>query len=211
MDEVRARIITDTSTLKRQSDIAQLSRPHGRYADVDRFTLHVKALLGHARGVRPKELIAPRRAIPADDLNLSFGVAQGSGKIPKQVEQPWFEVMNVAGAVIAKKIIELFQCFRVSGTNPVDNVNAFAGVRMIEAQPVFSSAGRGGQSSVGRKSSCRKHENCKVHHALQSMPERAICQMPSHRRTFQHGRARWLRTQCERWQNICTNIEGQNL
>ena len=55
--------------------------------------------------LRCRELVAPRRTISADNVDLPVGIVNGSGQIVKQVEQARIEVMDVTGAMIPKKVV----------------------------------------------------------------------------------------------------------
>jgi hypothetical protein len=53
------------------------------------------------------KFIAPGRAIAADDIDFRVWKANGSGKIGTQVEDTRIVMLHLAGAMIAKEMVEL--------------------------------------------------------------------------------------------------------
>lgn len=140
MDEIGGTIVTDPAAMQFKRGV-----PHDRgwnsgQTNVDGFCLHVEAVLGDAR-VRvsvPQILVAPRRAVSTDDINLAIAVMKRSGQVVKQVEQARIKVVDITGAMIPKKAIQLRQgLLRVGVAPAIYEVESLAGVGMIEAQPIF--------------------------------------------------------------------------
>jgi hypothetical protein len=99
-------------------------------------------LASYSMTVRAQKLIAPGRAVPADDVDYGIGLAQLSGEIVQQVENPRVVVADVAGTVVAQVAIEAIErCGKVMAALAIDDVQAFAGVQVEELQPVFRRGG----------------------------------------------------------------------
>ena len=100
----------------------------------------MQTVTGYA-GVRAsaaEELVAPRRAISADDVDLTIGIVDSRGQIVKQVEYARIEMAYLTGAVVAEKVVEFRQSLRrVRVAVPVHNVEPLARVRVIEAKPIL--------------------------------------------------------------------------
>ena len=75
--KLRLRIVADTAAVQIERSIAQTSGGHSRHANVDGFAQHVLAMLGDANSCAAKKFVAPRRAIAANDVDLSAGMADG--------------------------------------------------------------------------------------------------------------------------------------
>jgi hypothetical protein len=109
VNEIRSRIISYTATPEGQRRVPELQSRRTGKTDVDSFRLHMKAVLGHTDRVRAKILIAFRRAISADDVNLGVRAANGSGSIRYNIENPWIVVMHFARTGIAQEMVKLRQ------------------------------------------------------------------------------------------------------
>jgi len=72
-------------------------------ANVDGFSLHVLAVQRNAIAMLAEVVVAPRGAIPADDVDLAVEVSQFGQQIMQQVELPDVIVLLVAGTVVTKK------------------------------------------------------------------------------------------------------------
>ena len=76
VDEVGSAIVTDSSTMQAQRGITHRYGWNPRQPKIDRFSLHVKAVTGYARMCvsRTQKLVAPGRAVSADNVDLSIGI-----------------------------------------------------------------------------------------------------------------------------------------
>ena len=54
-----------------------------------------------------QELIAPWRAVSADDIDLAAVVVEGQSEIVEKIEEPRIEMMHCARSVIAKEMAKL--------------------------------------------------------------------------------------------------------
>lgn len=90
-------------------------------------------------------VVAPRSAVAADDVDLTVGVPEANHQIMQKVEFPDVVILHVAGAVIAKKVIELRDGIgQIVISNAIDDIDSFSRVKVIKAQPVlFGACGRG--------------------------------------------------------------------
>ena len=116
---------------------------------------------GHAsvRAAGAQELIAPGRAISTDHVDLAAGVVQVNGEIGEQIEETRIEVMDVSGAVVAEKVIELVQGFREVGVAAlVDDVEMLTGVSVIEAEPLLGQRRLGNVRSVSERREKRQND-----------------------------------------------------
>jgi len=135
MNEVRSGVISYAAAPESQRRVAEVQRARTGKAYIDRFRLHMKTMLRHARGVRSKILIACRRAVSADDVDLGVGPADGAGSIRHDVEKPRIKVVHLAGAVIAEEVVELRESLgNVSIAMAIDDIQAFSGMGVIEPQ-----------------------------------------------------------------------------
>lgn len=160
MDEARAGIITDAAAAERESGIAQRQGIDTRDANIDRVRLHVLAIFCDPGGAAAEKLIAPGGTVAADDIDLRAGMADRGGKIGKNVEDARIVVLDVAGAVVAEEMIKpLFGLRKIKIAAAVNDVDAFAGVRMKEAEMMFLvrtiNGARGTAAPRGRR---EKHE-----------------------------------------------------
>jgi hypothetical protein len=138
MHEAGEGIITHATAAERESGIAQRQGIDSRDANIDRVSLHMQAILCDADRAGAEEFIAPGGTVAADDIDLPARMTDSGGEIEKNVEDARIVVLDVAGAMIAKEMVELFFGLRnIKIAAPVNDVDAFTGVRMIEAKIVF--------------------------------------------------------------------------
>ena len=140
MYEVRAAIVPHPSAMQAQGCVTQLRGRNPRQANVDCFGLHMQAVLRHSgmRAARAQEFIAPWRAVAANHIDFTAGIGERRGQVVKKVKEVRIEMMHISGAVIAQKMVELIQRFGdVLITAPIDNIQPFARVSVIKAQPVL--------------------------------------------------------------------------
>lgn len=138
MHESGARIVTDSASAERESRIAQRERLHARYADIDRMRLHVQTVFSNAGRMGAKERIAPGRTVATDDVNLRAGMSDCSGEIGKKIEDTRIVVLHFSRAVIAEKVIQLlFRRGNVFVAAAIDDINALAGVSVVETKMMF--------------------------------------------------------------------------
>ena len=151
VNEIRSSVVSDTAPVKGKCGIADHGRPRSWQTYIDGLGLHVQAVLGNARGVRAKILVAPRCPIAADDLNLRAGTANRCFQIGKQIKQARIVVMNVARAMIAYEMIHLRQRLgNVVFTATKYDVEPLASMSVIEPEAVFGSGGLPGFSRNGK-------------------------------------------------------------
>jgi hypothetical protein len=92
-----------------QRRVAKGPGAHSGNADVDRHRLHVQAVEGNTVPVFPEELIAPRRAITADDVDLGVGSAYFCTQVVQEIENSRVNVMDIAGSVVAQEMVKLIK------------------------------------------------------------------------------------------------------
>jgi hypothetical protein len=140
MDEAGAGIVTHSTAAEREGSITQRHGIDSRDANINGVSLHVQAVLRNAGGAGAEEFIASGGAIAADDFDLPALMTDGGSEIGKNVEDARIVMHDVAGSVISKEMIQLFFGLRnITVTAAVDDVDAFAGVCVIEANMVFPS------------------------------------------------------------------------
>ena len=88
MHKIRASIIADPSTTQFQSSISHSRSRNAGQPDINRFRLHVKAMLGctRVRASMSQKLIAPRGAVSANHIDFAATIVNGSSQVMKQVE-----------------------------------------------------------------------------------------------------------------------------
>ena len=101
MDEIGSSIIPDPAAMQAESRIAELGSAHPRYANIDRHSLHVQAVLRHAVAVTTEILIAPWRAVTAHHIDLGVRTAKRHGQIMQKIEYPRIVVANISSPMIA--------------------------------------------------------------------------------------------------------------
>src|SRR5689334_7687971 len=83
----------------------------------------------------PQKLIAPRRAISADDLNFSAGTSHRRDQVGEEIEDPRVVMIDLAGAMVAEEMIQPREGLRnVARRAPVNHIDALSGVGVIKAQ-----------------------------------------------------------------------------
>lgn len=138
MDKVGLGVVTNSPAMQFQGSVSQARRRDARYADIDRHRLHMQAVKGDTMTVRAQKLIAPRRPIAADDINFRIRLPKLGSQVVEQVEYSRIVMVDVAGAVITKIFVESCQSFReIAVTPPIDNVKAFAGVRVEQPKAII--------------------------------------------------------------------------
>ena len=144
MDEAGARVVANSSAMQGQGGVAQGQRVDTGNANIDGVRLHVQAVSSYTRGAGAEEFIAPRGAIAADDVDLGVGAAEGSGKIRKNVVDMRIVVLDLTSAVVAQEMVELIFGLREEVISAaIDNIDALAGVCVLEAKMVFLARRRG--------------------------------------------------------------------
>jgi len=94
-------------------------------------------------------VIAPWGAIPTDDIDLAVEMSQFGQQVMQQVEFSDVIVLHVTGAVVAKKMVQRRDTLRkVLITYPIDNIEMFSGMKVIEAKAIRHGIRR-------RRCSCR--------------------------------------------------------
>ena len=139
MNEIGRRIIPHTSSRHSESNVAKIGGFEPGHPDIDGLGLHVQAVLGDAAGVRAKKLIAPWRSVSTDDVNLGIRAPSRGDQVREQIEQMRIVMMHVAGAVVAKEMIQPRERLgKVIRAAPVNDIQAFLGMGVIKAKPPFS-------------------------------------------------------------------------
>ena len=94
-------------------------------------------MLGNAMAVFPQVVVAPRGAISADNVDFAIRMAQLDQQIVQKIELLHVILLHVTGAVVAKKMVQLRNTIRqVLIAYAVDHIDMFAGMQVIETQPV---------------------------------------------------------------------------
>src|SRR5580765_6121239 len=97
----------------------------------------MQAVDGHAMSMGAQELIAPRRAVAADDINLEIRIPEFGREVVQQVEHPRIIFMNLAGAVVAQIMVQLRQRFWIiAGAVTVNDIQTLASVSVKKMQAV---------------------------------------------------------------------------
>lgn len=153
VDETGPWIVAHTAAAEPQCGIPQRESINAGDANIDGVCLHVQAAPGDTRRAGAKELVAPGSPVTADNLNFRSGMTDGRRQVRQDVECARVVVLYFSCAVIAKEIIKLLFGFRKEGVAaPVDDVNALACVRVIQAEAMnISIGGIGRRCSTGRQ------------------------------------------------------------
>jgi hypothetical protein len=137
VDKFFAGIITDSTASKREGCIPQFPGTGAGHPDINGHGLHVQAVLGHPARMPAQVAIAPRSTITANNLNLSFGLSYVSSNVVEQIEQPWINMVDIPGTVVAQKIFQLVHRLRhILLPDAINNINALLCVRVVEPQPM---------------------------------------------------------------------------
>jgi hypothetical protein len=121
-------------------------------ADVDGFSLKMKAPRGHPSSCGAKSIVRRPRAVPGDDVERSFGTGRGS-QIVEQVEKSGIDRMDFAGSVVPKETAEPGEGLgQIPAVREIGNSEPLAGVGMEEGKdPLFPipEGARGRRESEG--------------------------------------------------------------
>lgn len=143
MYEMVIRIIAHTAEVQPQRGIAQGEGRDARNADVYRFSLNVHAAIGNAAGGAMEKGVGLRRAISADDVDFSVGVADGLVELIEKIEEAGVHVVILMNAPVAEKAIELSFCrWQVVIALTINNIEAAARVQVIKHETVGFGRGR---------------------------------------------------------------------
>src|SRR6202034_3327294 len=94
-------------------------------------------MLGNTVAMLAQVVIAPRSTVAAHDVDLAVGVSQLDQQIVKKIELLHVIVLYIAGAVVAKKMIQLRDRLgKVLISDAVDHIDMFTGMKVVETQPV---------------------------------------------------------------------------
>jgi hypothetical protein len=146
--EVRRCVVTDTSSVHGEGGVAHLGGGYAGDADIDGFGFHVLAVHGDAVSVLAEEVVAPGRAVAADDVDLAVGTAEAAEKVVEQVELLQVVVLYVSGTVVAEKVVELGDgAGQVMVADAINDIDVFAGVEMVKTKTIGFGTSRG--SGVG--------------------------------------------------------------
>ena len=96
------------------------------------------AVLGDTVAVFAKVVVAPRRAIAADDVDLVVGMTQLYQQIVEQIEFLDVVILHVIGAMVAQEVVEFRNLLgNILIADAIDDIDALAGVKVVEAQAVL--------------------------------------------------------------------------
>ena len=140
VDEIGLTVVAHPPPMQFKSGIAQLGCRHTRQPDINRFRLHVQAVLGDSgvRAARPQKLVRAGSAISADDIDLGRGTTEGSCQVVQQVEHARIVVVHITGAIVAQVLVEAVERLRqVCVATAIDDVEPLVGMGVVEPQPVF--------------------------------------------------------------------------
>ena len=151
VNKIRRGIVSDAAPVKRQGSIPHVRGFGSRQANIDRFRLHVQAILRDAYGMRTKILVAPRCSIAADHLDLGIGSPDCGFQIRKQIKQSWVVMVNFTSSMITQEMIYLRQRRgNVFGATPEHDVEPLTCMSVIEPQVKFLRGRLRGLSPSGR-------------------------------------------------------------
>ena len=140
MHEIGAAIVTNSAEMQAHCRITHLGCGNARQANVDGFGLHVQTVEGDTgmRAAASQKLVAPRRAVSADNVDLAAGIAKRRRQIVEKVKEAGIEMPHVSRAMVAQIVIESVQRFGdISITAAVNDVEPLVSVGVIEAQVVL--------------------------------------------------------------------------
>lgn len=101
VEEIGLRIISDAAAVQSERNLAQPGRFYSGDADVDRFGLHVQAVLCHSDRVGTKIIVAPGGTVTADDVNFRARMSDRRLQIRQEIVQLRIEMANVARSMVA--------------------------------------------------------------------------------------------------------------
>ncbi len=111
MHEIRARVVSNATPLRRERQVAQCLQRATQQAHVHRTALHVQTVLRDAAPLLMKLCIRRGRTIAGDDLVTRLA-ARGSGKIAQLDVQSGIHRVLVPGAVVPQQMLQLRQRVR---------------------------------------------------------------------------------------------------
>lgn len=139
-----------------------MRRGYPRNANIDRFSFHMLAVQRNAIAMFAEIVIAPRGPIAADDVDLAVEMPQFGQQVMQEIEFPDVIFLLVTRTVVAKKMVKRRNAFRkVLVTYPVDNIEMFSGMKVIEAKAIRHGIRRrrcSGRSCSGKERECQ-HRN----------------------------------------------------
>ena len=132
MNECRLRVITNPAPGELQRGVPQLDQADAGHPDIDRLRLHVQAVPGHAGGVSAQEFVGVRGPVAADDLELRVRRGHGVQQVGQQIENALVIAMDLTGAGVAQKVIQLVQSLgNVGFAAPENDVDPFPGMGVV--------------------------------------------------------------------------------
>ncbi len=142
MNEIGSRIISHAAARESQGGVPELQGRRPGKTNIDRFGLHMQAVLGDAGRVGTQVFVAFRRPITANDMDFGVRTADGLFRIPQDIENPWIVMMHLSRAVIAEEMIQLRQrggdiCIAMA----IHNIQMFAGMSMVKPQVAVRNRG----------------------------------------------------------------------
>ena len=160
VDELADGIVADAAVVEAESYVAELAGGDAGDADVDGLGLHVLRVFsyaGHRRRGRSaagaQEVVRPGSAVAANYVDDAAVLAEFGHERVQEVELFGIVVALVVGAMVAEEVIELVhRGGNVGVADAVDDVEAFAGVEVVELELILlAGGGAGGGSWGGRR------------------------------------------------------------
>lgn len=134
VNKAGAGIVTHAASAKRESCVTQSLGVDARDTDINGVRLHVQAIFRHTCGAGAEKFVTPGSAIATNNIDFPIGVADGSRQIRQNVEDPRIIVFYFACAMVPQEMVQLLLCLQeVVVAAAIDDINAFACVRMIQA------------------------------------------------------------------------------
>ncbi len=137
VNKIGLRVIAHSTTAQSQRRIANFRAGNSWNTNIDGFCFHVLAMLGNPVPMLPQVVIAPRGAVPADNIDFAVGVSQLDHQIVQQIEFLEVVILHVTRAMVTQKMVQLRDTVgQVLITDPINHIDVFASVQMIETKPI---------------------------------------------------------------------------
>jgi hypothetical protein len=134
MNKIRVGVVSDSTIMQRQREIAEFRCPGSRQANVDRHSLHMQAMQRNPAAMDPQVFIAPGRTISADYIDLGPWATRGLEQLIKKIEHSRVVVAHFSRPVITEKMIEFGERGGDVGvTVSVHDIQLFTSVCMKES------------------------------------------------------------------------------
>ncbi len=138
MHESRTRVVSHAAAFQFERGVSQRQRIDSRNSNIDRVGLHVLAMFRYARRTSAQEIIAPRRPVSTDNVDLGVWSANRRGYISQNVKDVRIIMLHISGAMIAQKVIKLrFRLRQITLAATIHNIDSLPSVRVIKPQAMF--------------------------------------------------------------------------